>query len=65
MSKRNATVIYIFTIIIAFCAGFILTAFFNGKKVEPTIEYQHWILEQDGYNYCPYCGEQIKEKQND
>ena len=46
-----------------FIFGFIFWSIVAEKNIRenPTIEYTHWTMEQGGYNYCPYCGEKLKE----
>lgn len=50
---------------IGWMLGFFVSALIVSTtyKREQPIEYQHHVLEQQGMNYCPYCGEKLKESE--
>ena len=67
--SKIGTVLYrlglvVCAILFAFGFGFIGWLYGASHQIkvnyENTPEYQHWELTQNGYNYCPYCGEWIK-----
>lgn len=40
-----------------FCIG--LEIGLNNSK--NNTDYEHYLLKRNGYNYCPYCGNELKE----
>lgn len=31
------------------------------QRSDYSYEYEHYVLQSNGYQYCPYCGEELKE----
>lgn len=50
---------------VGYMTGFLICAIVLAKREANTIEYQHYVLEQNGYHYCPYCGEELKIEMQD
>lgn len=53
----------IITTFIGYMVGFFVGVSIQTIRTEPTVEVRHYLMEQDGYNYCPYCGEKLKESE--
>ena len=52
---------------IGWMLGFFVSALIVSTtyKREQPAEYQHYLLKQQGMNYCPYCGEELKTETQD
>jgi len=50
---------------IGYTVGFFVGVQIQTIKTEPTVEVRHYLMKQDGYNYCPYCGEELKIETQD
>lgn len=55
----------IFPIVIAFMIGCIFCVFVE-YLVRPQYDtnFEHKMMSHNGYNYCPYCGENLYDSEN-
>ena len=49
---------FILIMVVCWSVGVIM-ARFQAEHHNPYME--HYKMEQEGYNYCPYCGEKLRE----
>lgn len=48
----------LFVIITIVIAWFLTCCFFEKRDYD--YNYEHFLMQENGYNYCPYCGEELK-----
>ena len=56
---------YIFQIVIAFMIGCIFCVFVE-YLIRPQfdVNFEHKMMSRNGYNYCPYCGQNLYDSKN-
>lgn len=51
-------VLILFVIITILIGWFLGGCFFEKRDYD--YNYEHFLMQENGYNYCPYCGEELK-----
>ena len=51
-----------FAIIVILIGWFLGSFFFEKRDYDYNYDYnyEHFLMQENGYNYCPYCGEELK-----
>ena len=59
MTTPKCFMLMMLVVIIVILIGWFIGGFFFEKR-DYDYNYEHFLMQENGYNYCPYCGEELK-----
>lgn len=60
MPTKESFISVMLLVIITILIGWFLLGGFFFEKRDYDYNYEHFLMQENGYNYCPYCGEELK-----